>query len=55
MSTVAAKKKSPRLVRKPAPSRVAKNPVPADLRRLRAGAMKFSKTEIELMDRSDAE
>jgi hypothetical protein len=55
MPTVVAKKKSPRVVRKAAPSRVAKESVPADLRPLRAGAMKFSKAEVALMDRSDAE
>lgn len=55
MSTVVAKKKSPRVVRKAAPSRVAKESVPADLRRLRSGTMKFSKAEVALMDRSDVE
>jgi hypothetical protein len=57
MNTTAAKKKSAR--RKPVPKvsavRARKLTVPADLRPLRAGSMKFSKSETALMDRTDIE
>jgi hypothetical protein len=50
-------KKPARVVRKAAQSAVhsSKAEIPADLRPLRAGAMKFSKQETALMDRADIE
>lgn len=58
MPTVAAKKKpAPRVAAraKAAPARATKFVVPAELRPLRSGSIKFSKQETELMDRADLE
>jgi hypothetical protein len=51
-----AAKKKPAVARKAAASAPARSAaLPADLRPLRAGRIKFSAAEVALMDRADAE